>query len=191
MGTGSSGSAAKASPRARRRVRVLRVGHRPGRDPRLTTHVALVARAFGAERMYLHPPDPRVAATVDQLRSRWGGGFSVEPAPSWKEVVRASAGPVVHLTMYGRPLAAVLPRLRRASELLVVVGGAKVPAALYGAATYNVSVGSQPHSEVAALAVLLERLLGLPSARPLTGARQRIVPSARAKTVVAVRAGRP
>ncbi|MGI0148094.1 MAG: tRNA (cytidine(56)-2'-O)-methyltransferase, partial [Thermoplasmata archaeon] len=30
------------------RVTVLRLGHRPSRDKRVTTHVALVARAFGA-----------------------------------------------------------------------------------------------------------------------------------------------
>ena len=34
-------------------VWVLRLGHRPFRDQRLTTHVALTARAFGAEGMIL------------------------------------------------------------------------------------------------------------------------------------------
>ncbi len=43
-------------------VSVLRLGHRAGRDPRLTTHVALAARAFGARRLYLEPPDPALAA---------------------------------------------------------------------------------------------------------------------------------
>ena len=68
MGTGSSGSAARASRPARPRVELLRVGHRPGRDPRLSTHVALVARAFGAERMYLHPPDATVVASLAGVR---------------------------------------------------------------------------------------------------------------------------
>ena len=86
--------------------------------------------------------------------------------------------------MYGVPLARVLPRLRQERDLLLVVGGAKVPPRLYGDATYNVSVGSQPHSEVAAVAVVLRELLGLPGARALPGARQRIVPSARGKSVV-------
>jgi tRNA (cytidine56-2'-O)-methyltransferase len=35
------------------RVTVLRLGHRPERDKRITTHVGLVARAFGAEEMLL------------------------------------------------------------------------------------------------------------------------------------------
>jgi len=189
VGTGSSGSAATPDRRGRPRIRVLRVGHRAGRDPRLTTHVALVARAFGAEAMYLHPPDDGVARSLAGVRERWGGTFEVLPAPSWKDVLRSSSAPVVHLTMYGLPLARALPALRRERELLVVVGGAKVPPALYGAATYNVSVGSQPHSEVGALAVLLAELRGLPGPRPLPGARHRIVPSARGKAVVVARAG--
>jgi len=35
------------------RVVVLRLGHRPGRDKRVTTHVGLVARAFGASGMVI------------------------------------------------------------------------------------------------------------------------------------------
>jgi tRNA (cytidine56-2'-O)-methyltransferase len=187
VGTGSSGSAARANRAARPRVELLRVGHRPGRDPRLSTHLALVARAFGAQRMYLHPPDPRVEASAAGVRERWGGEFEVVPAPSWGAVVRDARGPVVHLTMYGVPLGSVLPRLRRERDLLLVVGGAKVPPRLYGDATFNVSVGSQPHSEVAAVAVVLRELLGLPGRRAFPGARQRIVPSARGKSVVPTR----
>jgi len=184
VGTESSGSAVKASRPTRPRVEVLRVGHRPGRDPRLSTHVALVARAFGAERMYLHPPDATVAESLAGVRERWGGTFEVVPAPSWSSVVHAARGPVVHLTMYGLPLRRVLARLRRARELLLVVGGAKVPPKLYGEATFNVSVGSQPHSEVAAVAVVLHELLGPPERRAFPGARQRVVPRARGKSVV-------
>ena len=35
------------------RIDVLRLGHRKGRDPRITTHLALVARAMGADRFLL------------------------------------------------------------------------------------------------------------------------------------------
>ena len=35
------------------RVDVLRLGYRRGRDPRITTHLALVGRAFGADRFLL------------------------------------------------------------------------------------------------------------------------------------------
>ena len=168
---------------SRPRVSVLRVGHRPGRDPRLTTHVALVARAFGAERMLLHPPDPALAERLAAVGKTWGGGFRVEGAHSWKAALSNANGPIVHLTMYGQPLPAVISRLRRVKSLLVVVGGPKVPADLYRLADVNVAVGAQPHSEVGALAVFLDHLLGLPRARVWAGARQRIVPQRRGKRV--------
>jgi tRNA (cytidine56-2'-O)-methyltransferase len=183
VATGSSGSRRTSSRRRPPEISVLRVGHRPGRDPRLTTHLALAARAFGAARMYLHPPDPDLAERLKKVGERWGGAFEVLPARDWRSVVRAHAGPVVHLTMYGEPLARALPKLRRSERILFVVGGAKVPADLYGLATANVAVGHQPHSEVAALAVALERLRGIPGPAAPAGARQRIVPTARGKRV--------
>lgn len=184
MVTGSSGS---RRPPARSRVpdvSVLRVGHRPGRDPRLTTHVALAARALGARRMYLHPPDPALAERLRAVARRWGGDFEVVPTENWKRLVRSFDGAVVHLTMYGVPLATVLPRLRRRRRLLLAVGGAKVPPELYRLSQFNVSVGSEPHSEVAALAVTLTRLLGLPPGGPSRRARLWIVPQAHGKKVV-------
>ena len=38
-------------------VFILRVGHRPERDQRVTTHVGLTARALGAKGMYLAAAD--------------------------------------------------------------------------------------------------------------------------------------
>ncbi|HEV2429213.1 MAG TPA: tRNA (cytidine(56)-2'-O)-methyltransferase [Thermoplasmata archaeon] len=164
-------------------MEVLRLGHRPGRDPRLTTHLALTARAWGARRLHLHPPDDRVAATLAAVAARWGGSFSVVGTNDWRSLARGFGGPTVHLTMYGRPIGEVLRRLRLASRVLVIVGGAKVPPDVFGIARYNVSVGTQPHSEVAALAVFLDRLGGVPSRRSWRGARQAIVPSRRGKQV--------
>lgn len=176
---------APARRRGRPDVSVLRVGHRPGRDPRLTTHLALAARALGASRLYLHPPDPELGDRIAQVARRWGGSFEVVGVPAWRPVVQEFRGGVVHLTMYGEPIATLLPRLRRAPRLLVVVGGAKVPPALFEASDWNVAVGAQPHSEVAALAVLLDRLFAGAAARPFRGAARRIVPQKRGKRVVA------
>jgi tRNA (cytidine56-2'-O)-methyltransferase len=184
VATGSSGSRRTPRSRASPEVFVLRVGHRPGRDPRLTTHLALAARALGARRMYLHPPDPELAHRIESVVRRWGGTFDVVPAGDWRSVVRSFDGPVVHLTMYGLPLERVLPRIARHPRILLVVGGAKVPSDLYRLASHNVAVGHQPHSEVAAVAVTLERLRGLPGSRALPGARQAIVPRARGKLIV-------
>ncbi|EQD65768.1 tRNA 2'-O-methylase, partial [mine drainage metagenome] len=102
----------------------------------------------------------------------------------WREFVRAWDGAVVHLTMYGIPIDRAAPRIRRHSRVLIVVGGAKVPPQLYRLASYNVAVGHQPHSEVAALAIALDRLLGAPPPRSFRGAKHRIAPSARGKKVL-------
>ncbi len=134
--------------------------------------------------MYLHPPDPDLAARLDAVRARWGGSFEVTPAPDWKRLVREYPGPVLHLTMYGEPIEKILPKVRAHHRLLVAVGGAKVPADLYRLATWNAGVGHQPHSEVAALAVTLTSLLGIPGPRAPPGARQRVVPQARGKRLV-------
>jgi tRNA (cytidine56-2'-O)-methyltransferase len=176
-----------ARKRRRPDVAVLRVGHRPGRDPRLTTHLALTARALGASRLFLHPPDPDLAERIAAVVRRWGGAFEVVGVSAWMPVLADYPGGVVHLTMYGEPLRTVLPRLRRSSRLLVVVGGAKVPPALFGTAEFNVAVGAQPHSEVAALAVLLDRLLGGTPPSWFRGAEQRIVPQRRGKRVIPAR----
>jgi tRNA (cytidine56-2'-O)-methyltransferase len=169
--------------RSRPVVEVLRLGHRAGRDPRLTTHLALAARALGAERMYLHPPDPSIARTVASVGQRWGGSFDVVGCADWRATVRAFDGPSVHLTMYGLPLDEVAPELRRAQRVLAIVGGAKVPSEVYRLASHNVAVGHQPHSEVAALALFLERMRGLPGPGAWPGARHEIVPMARGKQV--------
>jgi tRNA (cytidine56-2'-O)-methyltransferase len=133
--------------------------------------------------MYLHPPDQALAERIAAVGRRWGGDFTVVPVDDWKSLVRSFSGAVVHLTMYGLPLERCLPRLARHRRLLLVVGGAKVPSELYQKARYNVAVGHQPHSEVAAVAVTLERLLGLPRPVRAGSAAQRIVPSARGKRV--------
>lgn len=172
-----------AARRAPPAVSVLRLGHRAGRDPRLTTHVALAARALGAQRLYLHPPDEALAGRVASVSKSWGGSFEVIGAPDWKSVVREFDGTIVHLTMYGEPIGKRLRSIRNAPRILIVVGGAKVPQELYQKATWNVAVGHQPHSEVAALSVLLEKLLGVPGPGPWPGATQAVVPMARGKRV--------
>jgi len=138
--------------------------------------------------LYLHPPDPDLAQRVGAVGRTWGGTFEVIGAPDWRAVVRQFDGGVVHLTMYGEPIAKRLPALRRQRRLLVVVGGAKVPAEAYQRATWNIAVGHQPHSEVAALAVLLERLRGVPGPGAWPGAQRAVVPQARGKRVVSVAA---
>ncbi len=163
-------------------ITVLRIGHRPARDKRVTTHVALTARAFGAQRVLVDTRDTALEKTVRSLVRRFGGPFDIETGVAWRSVVREFSGAKVHLTMYGERLEDVLRKIPR-DDLLVVVGAEKVPAELYRLADFNVSVGSQPHSEVAALAVFLDRLLEGAGLRREFEGRLRIRPSARGKDI--------
>jgi tRNA (cytidine56-2'-O)-methyltransferase len=164
-------------------IAVLRLGHRPARDKRVTTHVALTARAFGADAVLVSTKDGGLERTLRTLVARFGGPFHVRTGVPWRETVRAWRGTIVHLTMYGEPIDDVLPRIPRAEDLLIVVGAEKVPRAVYDLATFNVAVGNQPHSEVAALAVFLDRFLEGAGLRRKFEGRVRVVPSTRGKAV--------
>ena len=171
-------------------VVVLRLGHRPGRDERMTTHVGLTARALGADRVVIagQASDPK--ATVEEVTDRFGGPFEVETADGYRRRLREWEGPVVHLTMYGLPIQDVEGKIRAAHEsgpVLVVVGSEKVSFDVYEAADHNVGVTNQPHSEVASLAVFLDRLFGgRQFDREWTDATHRVVPKETGKLIESV-----
>ena len=142
-------------------VTVLRLGHRPGRDERMTTHVGLTARALGADKVVLANAARNQADTVIDITDRFGGPFDVASTEEPKRLIRDFEGRVVHLTMYGEPVQDIEDDVRKAhaeEPLLVVVGAEKVPFEVYEHADWNVGVTNQPHSEVASLAVFLDRL---------------------------------
>lgn len=144
---------------------ILRLGHRPERDARVTTHVGLTARVLGASGMILTSDDKSVAESIERVDAAWGGGFWVKTGigyhaaiKQWKE----KGGIVVHLTMYGINLPDCIQGIRdefKAHDVMVVVGAEKVPGDVYQMADFNVAVGNQPHSEIAALALFLDRLM--------------------------------
>ncbi|TAN39233.1 MAG: tRNA (cytidine(56)-2'-O)-methyltransferase, partial [Candidatus Methanoperedens sp.] len=119
----------------------------------------------------------------------WGGSFYVKRITNWMKEIRKwkeSSGKVLHLTMYGVNLPDVINDIVT-DNLLVVVGAEKVPPELYALADWNVAVGNQPHSEVAALAIVLDRLAASSGIEPLksqfSGGEVEIVPKTRGKEV--------
>lgn len=169
------------------RVVVLRLGHRPERDKRITTHVGLVARAFGAEEMLLTGRDAHIEESLADVAERWGGDFRLKSDVSWRgEAVRwkEEGGKIVHLTMYGSNLPDVIDEIRQSESIMVAVGAEKVPAEMYELADWNVAVGNQPHSEVAALAVFLDRLFEGKELLSEFEGGLKIVPSPRGKQVI-------
>lgn len=162
-------------------VAVLRLGHRPLRDKRITTHIALVARAFGADKMLMPVEDSGIEKSVGKLVKRWGGDFSVDTVEDWKACMNEFEGSVVHLTMYGMPIDEMIGDIE--GDILVVVGAEKVPGEVFDLTDYNVSIGTQPHSEVSALAIFLDRLFKGESIGKDFKGKLKIQPSSRSKIV--------
>lgn len=143
-------------------IKVLRLGHRAGRDDRISTHVGLTARQWGASKIvYSGQHDQNMMDSLDDIIGRWGGEFKVEYTEEWKKEIKDFEGLKVHLTMYGEKIDEKLNEIEtdfEEKDLLVIVGAEKVPRWVYNRVDYNVSVGNQPHSEIAALAVFLDRV---------------------------------
>jgi tRNA (cytidine56-2'-O)-methyltransferase len=175
--------------RSRLKVSVLRIGHRFVRDDRVTTHIALVARALGCDRIFMNEVDKSIRSTMEEIIQRWGGRyFDIEIFENWKSIVKHwknGGGKIVHLTMYGLNIDEVIDELRKCDELLVVVGASKVPRELYEVSDYNVAIGNQPHSEIAALAICLDRIFsGKELTKQFDDAKLKIVPSPNEKRVL-------
>lgn len=168
-------------------IYALRLNHRKERDKRITTHIGLVARAFGADGVILTGErDENVLDTWKDVRERWGGPFDVKYAESWRKVVEEWEGAVVHLTMYGIPVDDAVESMRgHSKDILVVVGGEKTPSEMYKMADYNVAVGNQPHSEVAALAIFLDRWFrGKELSKEFKDWQVKVLPSRKGKQVI-------
>ena len=145
-------------------IAVLRLGHRLVRDDRTTTHVALVC-------------------------DDWGGSneFDVEIVQDWRSLLKTwkkNNGIIVHLTMYGINIQHFSHDYPHGKNILVVIGASKVPKDVYFIADMNIAVGNQPHSEIAALAIFLDRYFqGKELIHSYEDARMKIVPSSRGKRV--------
>ncbi len=169
-------------------IEVLRIGQRLVRDDRVTTHVTLVSRAFGASRIYMYDANPEIKDTIYKVNRMWGSDFKVEIIDSWKDTIRQKKEEffkIVHLTMYGENINTVQNDLRKEDKILVIVGAEKVPREVYDISDYNIAIGNQPHSEIAALAVLLDRILeGKHLHKRHLGAKREIVPTKKGKRVM-------
>ena len=170
-------------------IEVLRIGQRVVRDDRVTTHVALVSRAFGAKKIYMNEINPEIKDTLTRVNKSWGSGFELEYIENWRTLLKSKkkeGTKIVHLTMYGQNINDVQKKISKEKQILIVVGAEKVPRDVYENADYNVAVGNQPHSEISALAIVLDRIQnGTQFDAKFDNARLTIVPSEKGKQVVA------
>jgi tRNA (cytidine56-2'-O)-methyltransferase len=172
------------------KVNVLRLDHRRVRDARITTHVCLTSRAFGASKVILSgDEDKKIMENVRDVVKRWGGDFEIDYVKKWDKFIdnwKNNGGEVVHLTMYGEPVQKVTSKIRESSrDKLVVVGGSRVPSKVYNEADWNVSVTNQPHSEVAALSIFLHTLFeGEEYDIDFNDSELKVIPTAHGKRVI-------
>ncbi len=168
-------------------IEILRLSHRPFRDKRLTTHVALAARAFGADSIaYSGIKDSKLEANIKSTVDRFGGKFTISyvsnPITYIKEK-KAAGHTIIHLTVYGLAFQDKILQLRN-KNILLIVGSEKVKPEIYNLADYNLSVTSQPHSEVSALSTFLhEYFQGKELKKEFNNARLKILPSEKGKLV--------
>ncbi|MFH1779832.1 MAG: tRNA (cytidine(56)-2'-O)-methyltransferase [Candidatus Micrarchaeota archaeon] len=164
-------------------ITILRLGHRKKRDKRISTHCGLVARALGAkEIIYAGEKDDSILNSINKVTKKFGGKFKTKyTASPLKEVKQfKKKGVVIHLTMYGDTLSA-LPKTKK--PVMLIIGAEKVPRQYYEVSDYNISIGNQPHSEVAALAICVYELNGKQLEREIKG-EMNIIPNPRGKTIV-------
>ncbi len=171
-------------------INVLRLDHRRVRDARITTHVCLTARAFGASKVVLSgDKDTKLMENVADVTDRWGGDFEVDYRKNWDNLLdewKKNGGEIVHLTMYGELVQDAVGDIRSSpKDKLVVVGGSRVPGKVYREADWNISVTTQPHSEVSALAIFLHMYFqGEELEKEFEGGKLKVVPTSHGKKII-------
>jgi len=169
-------------------ITVLRLGHRKKRDARLSTHCGLAARALGANSIiYSGERDGQPLESIKKVSKQWGGKFNASYEANWRKAINNFRGTKVHLTMYGLPLQTRIREIRKKKNILIIVGGEKVPGEVYRSVDYNLAVTNQPHSEVAALAIFLHEYLSGKELAKKFGGKLKIVPQEFGKRLMNIR----
>jgi tRNA (cytidine56-2'-O)-methyltransferase len=141
----------------------------------------LTARQWGADEIvYSGQHDSSMMESVEDIVDRWGGDFTVRYTEEWKKEIKDFDGLKVHLTMYGEKINEKMGGIKQRyseEDLLIVVGAEKVPRWAYTHVDYNISVGNQPHSEIAALAVFMDRMVDGELKEEFEGADIEVEPS--------------
>jgi len=167
-------------------ITVLRIGHRPFRDKRITTHVALVARAFGADNIKVDEKDETLENTINKVVKNFGGNFEIETGINWKKYFKDFKGIKINLSMYGinvdNRIDEIIEKTKN-NNIIVLVGAEKVPMDAYLMADYNIAIANQPHSEVSALAIFLDHYYKGKELSKVYEAKMNIVPMEHGKSV--------
>ncbi|MHB1439738.1 MAG: HD domain-containing protein [Cuniculiplasma sp.] len=143
---------------------IYRYGHRPSRDKRITTHVALTSRAMGADYMMVDTGDRALEENIKSVNRNFGGDFKVDTGVSLNTFLNniTKEDTLIHLTMYGQSvedrISEIKKKLNEDGRIFIFVGAEKVPGIIYSKSNFNISITNQPISEVSALGLFLDRL---------------------------------
>ena len=173
------------------KIKLLRLGHRIHRDHRTTTHCALVARAFGSSEMYYcGNEDDSLQSSIEKVNESWGGDFSISFVKSWKSFInkcKRENNFVILCTMYGKNIPDIESEHRSVldnQDIVIIIGSEKIPPELINLSDINVAISNQPHSEVAAIAILLDRLFqGKQLDLKFTNSKLNIIPQEKGKSI--------
>lgn len=142
-------------------IEVFRLDHRIRRDPRISTHLALVSRAFGASKIwYSGDKDSEMENTINKVTDEFGGPFEIEHIKDEIKFIKEKRQEgffIIHLTCYGLEIKKEISKIKREKNVLIIVGGSKVQGEIYQLSDFNISVTNQPHSELAALTIFLDK----------------------------------
>jgi len=168
---------------------VIRLGERIIRDYRVNTHLGLVARALGCKELIFQGSEYKeLRESVEKVNEHWGQGLKVRFSESIygeAKKLKAKGFCIIHLTMYGKQITEKVKEIRKNKKICIILGGEKVPREYYELADYNISVANQPHSEIAALAIVLHEIFeGKELATKFKKGKIKIEPCEKGKKVV-------
>ena len=168
---------------------ILRLNHRIFRDKRITTHVALTARAFLADKIYYSgEKDSNLENSINKISKQFGSNFGIEYCSDPIKFIKENKNKftIVHLTCYGVNVEKQITKLKN-KNLIIIVGGEKVEPIYYKLADFDIAITKQPISEVSALAIFLHFLNnGKELNYEFKDAKLKILESERGKKVVKI-----
>lgn len=140
--------------------------------------IALASRAFGASSViFTSRKNNKLVNYFKSVNRQWGGRFEIRFERDWERVLEEKKRyEKIYLTKSGAPIGKMMYRIRTYKNILLIATLAENLKKLDGMIDYNVSVTTQPHSSVSAIAVFLHMFFsGRELAVRFNNARSKIV----------------
>ncbi|MEM3841088.1 MAG: hypothetical protein QXN59_00100 [Candidatus Micrarchaeaceae archaeon] len=145
--------------------------------------ICLTARALGASSAVFTISNPQLISRLKRscsvVAKKWGGNFSVQFTSNWKGYLESRRNyKTVHLTRYGIPVQKRLYTLRSYKNIIIAISTTKELKSMCTVADFNISITSQPHSSIAAMAIFLNQYFaGRELSLNFSNAKFKVLPS--------------